>query len=275
MASGSTGRIDGAEAMSSASERIGPGGWLAIGLRLSLMLALLLACLPFHYLWRLLGLRRVWPRLFLAGLGTIAGLEITVHGRHHKGTLLLANHVSWLDIPAIAAASGSAFVGHDGLTQIPLVRRLCAMNDTVFIARHRRASVAGQAAEIRQALDDTGALTLFPEGTTSDGTGLLPFKSALLSAVEPLPAGVTVQPVLLAYADAPAIAWVGEEHGLANFLRINARWRPVRLAVHFLKPLEGEALASRKTMAAAAQAAIARAMGQGHDPALQMQRVLP
>jgi lyso-ornithine lipid O-acyltransferase len=239
---------------------ISPAGWCFVALRLVLMVALLLTCLPFHALWLLLGRRRLWPRLFLAGIGTIAGLQVTVHGRHHKGTLLLPNHVSWLDVPAIAAASGSAFVGHDGLAEVPLIRRLCAMNDTVFIARHRRASVGGQIAEIRQALDDTGALTLFPEGTTSDGTGLLPFKSALLSAVEPLPAGVTVQPVLLAYADVADIAWIGDEHGLANFLRIIARWQPIRLSVHFLKPLEGEALANRKAMAAAAQAAIARAM---------------
>jgi 1-acyl-sn-glycerol-3-phosphate acyltransferase len=254
--------------MSSPSHRISPAGWLAIALRLALMLVLLLVCLPFHLLWLLLGRRRLWPRLFLAGVGTIAGLQVTVHGRHRKGTLLLANHVSWLDVPAIAAASGSAFVGHDGLAEVPLIRSLCAMNDTVFIARHRRASVAGQVEEIRRALDDTGALTLFPEGTTSDGTGLLPFKSALLSAVEPLPEGVTVQPVLLAYADAPEVAWVGDEQGLANFLRINARWRPVRLAVHFLKPLDGNALVNRKTMAAAAQAAIGSELARLRRPRL-------
>lgn len=246
--------------MTQLPKRIGPIGWLTIILRIALMLALLLIGLPFHYLWQVLGLNRFWPRVFLAGVGVIAGLRITVRGRHRKGTLLLANHVSWLDVPAIAAASGSAFVAHDGLAAIPLLHQLCVMNDTVFIARHRRASVAGQASEIRQALDDTGALTLFPEGTTSDGTGLLPFKSALLAAVEPLPAGVAVQPVLLDYDDVAEIAWVGEEHGLANFLRINARWRPVRLHVHFLEPLAGEALANRKTMAAAAQAALTKAM---------------
>ena len=74
---------------------------------------------------------------------------------------------------------------------------------------------------------------------------------------------IPVQPVLLDYADAPDIAWVGEEHGLDNFKRILARARPLRLTIRFLPPLEGEALTNRKTMAAAAREAIFGAMADG------------
>ncbi len=245
------------------SSRISPLGWLLIAIRLLLMLALLLICVPLFYLWRMLGLRRFWPRVFLGGVGLISGLVITIQGRPAKGALLLSNHVSWLDIPAIAWASGSAFVGHDGLSAIPLLKTLCAMNDTVFIARHDRTSVADQVAQLREAIAETGALTFFPEGTTSDGTGLLPFKSSLLSAVETLPDTVPVQPLLLAYEDAAHIAWVGDEHGLDNFRRILARLRPLRLTICFLPVLTGDELANRKTMAAAARRAIAAAMA-GH-----------
>jgi 1-acyl-sn-glycerol-3-phosphate acyltransferase len=244
------------------SDRIAPLAWLLVGIRIALMVLLLLACLPFYYLWRLLGLPRLWPRVFLAGVGWIAGVRVTVLGRHRKGALLLANHVSWLDIPAIARATGTAFVGHDGLSAVPLIRHLCAMNDTVFIARHDKASVARQVEQVRFAIADTSALTIFPEGTTSDGTCLLPFKSSLLSAADALPEGVAVQPAYLEYEDAPAIAWVGEEHGLDNFLRILARVKPLGLRLHFLTPLEGEELTSRKTIAAAAQQAIERAMAR-------------
>ncbi len=181
-------------------------------------------------------------------------------GKPHRHALLISNHVSWLDIPAIAWAAGSAFVGHSGLASITLLRHLCAMNDTVFVARHDRASVANQIEQVREAIADTGALTIFPEGTTSDGTSLLPFKSALLSAAYPLPEGTAVQPVLLEYADAPDIAWVGDEHGLDNFKRILARLRRVKLTVHFLPELQGEQLADRKAMTAAAQAAIQAAL---------------
>ena len=243
--------------------RTGAFGGLLIAIRVISMIALLLACLPLYYLWRLLRRRRFWPRVFLAGIGMIAGLNLSVRGRPRRGALFLANHVSWLDIPAIATGSGTAFVAHDGLAANPLLRRLCAMNDTVFVARHRRTSVARQVEELRHALDDTGALTLFPEGTTGNGITLLPFKSALLSAIEPLPPGSVVQPVLLAYDKAEEIAWLGDEPGLRNACRILARWRPVHATLHFLEPREGAALENRKTIAAAAQAAINNAMQDG------------
>ncbi len=240
--------------------RIKPLGWLLIAVRLVLMVALLLACLPLHGLWKLLRLDRFWPRVFLTGIGAICGLHIERRGRPIPGALLISNHVSWLDIPALAQTAGSAFVAHDGLSAFPLLKFLCRLNETVFVARHDRASIARQVEDVRHAIDHRGTLTLFAEGTTSDGTGLLPFKSALFSAVSPLPEGVAVQPVLLAYDEVPGIAWVGEEHGLDNFKRILARLRPLRLTVHFLPPLQGEQLASRKSMAAAAQEAVGRAM---------------
>lgn len=243
-------------------QRLSPFAWPLIALRILLMAGLLIVLLPLHGLWKLLGLDRFWPRMFLAGVSAIAGLRIERHGRAAPGALLVANHVSWLDIPALGASAGSAFVGHDGLASLPLLKFLCRLNETVFVARHDRASIGAQVGDVRAAIDNGGTLTLFAEGTTSDGTGLLPFKSALFSAVVPLPEGTAVQPVLLAYDEAENIAWVGDDHGLDNFLRIMARLRPVRLVVHFLDPLEGPALADRKAMAAAAQAAIARAMGQ-------------
>lgn len=240
--------------------RIALLGWVLITFRLALMVLLLLVCAPLHFVWRAVGAGRWWPRVFLAGIGAVAGLHVRIEGRRVKGALLLSNHVSWLDIPALAHVSGTAFVAHDGLTAFPLLKWLCEMNETVFIARHRRGSVADQVQQVREAMDQNGSLTLFPEGTTSDGTSLLPFKSSLLSALEPLPDGLVVQPVVLAYEDVQTIAWVGEEHGLDNFKRILARLHPVRLTVRFLPPLGHTDLADRKAVAAAAQRAVASAM---------------
>lgn len=238
--------------------RIRPLGWALIALRLLAMMVLLLVCLPLHLVWRLFGLGRWWPRAFLAGIGLIAGLHVRVDGRPSRGALFLANHVSWLDIPALAQVNGSAFVAHDGLSAFPFLKWLCDMNDTVYIARLRRHSVAEQVEQVRAAMSERGVLTLFPEGTTSEGTGLLPFKSALLSALDPLPAGLVVQPVGLLYDDAKDIAWVGEEHGLDNFKRILARLRPIGLTIRFLPPLSGDELGNRKAVAAAAQSAVGR-----------------
>ncbi len=174
---------------------------------------------------------------------------------------MLANHVSWIDVAALAGATGTAFVAHDGLASLPLLKWLCEMNDTVFVARHDRASIGTQIAALRKALAEKGTLTVFPEGTTSDGTALLPFKSALLAAIDPLAQGITVQPVWFDYgALTTAIAWVGAEPGVTNFKRILARAGPLELTIHFLEPLRAEALANRKTMTTAAHQAIAQAM---------------
>jgi len=200
------------------------------------------------------------PRIFMASISRILGLRITVKGRRvGKGAFLLPNHVSWLDIPALAGITGTAFVAHDGLAAYGLLRLLCGMNDTVFIARHDRASVASQVEQVREAIRETGSLTVFPEGTTGDGIDLLPFKSSLLSAITPVPEDVSVQAVWLDYGpDADEIAWVGDEPGHGNFLRIAARTRRVMLTVHFLPPLQHDELRDRKTIAAAARDAIVR-----------------
>src|SRR5690606_18565855 len=107
-------------------------------------------------------------------------------------------------------------------------------------------------------------LTIFPEGTTSDGESLLPFKSSLLSAAESLPEGTVIQPVLPAYEEARDSAWTGGEHGVANFLQIAARVRPIRLTLWFLPPLAGAECENRKAIAGAAQRSIEAALHAAH-----------
>ncbi|MDE2403980.1 MAG: 1-acyl-sn-glycerol-3-phosphate acyltransferase [Sphingomonadales bacterium] len=238
---------------------------LRLGARLlALLLALLTLLTPTLLARALRRPHNPWPRRFLALAARVLGIRVRLVGTRAPGTvLILANHVSWIDILAIGG-TGSAFVGHDGLAVVPLVRWLARLNDTVFIARHDRAGVAAQVAQLRDALAEMGTVSLFPEGTTGDGVALLPFKSSLLGALEPLPEGVVIQPVWLDYGTAvPGVAWVGAEPGVANFRRIAARARPVDVRVHFLPPLAGEALAHRKAITAAARSAIAAAMAAG------------
>lgn len=198
------------------------------------------------------------PPLFLKTMGAMAGLRVRTEGAALPGALLLANHVSWLDILALAGTSRAIFVAHSGLSLHGGLRWLCEQNDTVFIMREKRGSVAAQVEQVRSALGER-PVTIFPEGTTNDGTRLLPFKSSLLSAVEPLAGVVPIQPVALDYADAPEIAWFEGEPGMANVRRILSR-RRVDLTIRFLAPLAGDELANRKTMTAAAQEAIGRAL---------------
>jgi 1-acyl-sn-glycerol-3-phosphate acyltransferase len=231
--------------------------WLLVWARVALMLAWTALVVPVHVAFRLARQPHLVPPTYLAGIGWIAGLRFSVQGKPRKHALLLANHLSWLDIMALSAAARPVFVGHSGLAGSPALKWLCEQNGTIFIDRHRRHTVAEQVAQVREALGER-RLTIFPEGTTNNGHALLPFKSALLSAVGQLPAGVPVQPVALAYDDAPEIAWIGAEPGLANAFKILARTHRVHLTVRFLPPLSGAALADRKAMAAAARAAIAR-----------------
>lgn len=235
-----------------------------VAVRLAGLLAMLLICAPLHYVFAPFTARNPVPRWFLRSVAAIAGVRVRLRGeRPARRSFLIANHVSWIDIPALAGATGSAFVAHDGLAQIGPLRWLCSLNDTVFVARHERRSVAAQVEQVRTALRETGALTIFAEGTTSDGTGTLPFKSSLLSAMEGDADTIPVQPVWLDYgAETREIAWVGEEPGLDNALRILARLRPVDLTIHFLPPLGPEDRADRKRMASAARAAIDEALAR-------------
>ena len=213
-----------------------------------------------HWIFTLFGGKHIVPPFLLRILGWISGLRIRVVGKPLPHALLLGNHVTWLDIFAMAGVSKTAFVAQSGLADHPFLEWACLQNDTLFITRDRRQTVATQ---VEQVLEKLGhrRLTIFPESTTNDGISLLPFRSSLLSAVERLPKDIAVQPFALDFEDAPQIAWFGEEPGMDNFFKIMARTKPIYLTIRFLEPLQGEELTNRKTMAAAAQEKVERALG--------------
>jgi len=243
--------------------------WPLIAIRITMLALTLTVCLPLYYLCACFTRRNPVPRLFLTLVTSIVGVRWrTIGERPAQSSFILANHVSWIDIPAIAAATGSAFVAHDGLADFAPLRWLCSLNDTVFVARHDRRSVAAQVGKVREALRDVGTLTVFPEGTTSDGSRLLAFKSSLLSALEADADHVPVQPLWLEYADVQDIAWAGAEPGIDNALKILGRLRRVRLTLHVLPQLRAEQRANRKTIAAAAAEAIGSAMNAAQRVAL-------
>ncbi len=258
-----------------AGSKFSAAGRLRIVLRVAALTLWLSVCLPFALIIRPIAPHNPVPRLFLAGAARVLGIVIEVQGRPIRGrAVLLANHVSWLDIPALAAISGTAFVAHSGLAQNIVLRTLCRLNNTVFVAREDRRSVTRQIAEVREAIEESGLLTIFPEGGTGAGDSILPFKSSLLSALEPMPPGVEVRPVWLDYGrDTSQIAWIGDESGLDNFLNIAARKAPLRLSIHPLPPLGQTDLVDRKTIAAAARATIMLRMEAVRRDEVRNQRV--
>jgi len=226
------------------------------------IVTILIPLVALHYLWRTWGLLSPWPRRFLGWTGWIAGARTEVLGTPvRRDVVFISNHVSWIDILVIAGASGSAFVAKAEIRAAPVVGWLSTLNRTVFVARDDRNGVGEQIDRLRVALADTWAVTIFPEGTTDDGRSLLPFKSSLLKILEPPPTGVVVQPLLLDYgAVGPEIAWLGNESGQHNALRVLARPGSFRVGVTFLNPFDPALPGGRKAIAAEARSRIGAAL---------------
>lgn len=242
-------------------------GHLRIAVRLSGILFVLFVCLIPHGLWRALRQSSPWPRLFLGTVARIAGARVKRIGTHvRRDVVYLSNHVSWVDILAIAGATGSAFVAKAEVKHAPVVGWLADLNRTVYVDREDRGGVAAQIDRLREALEDTWSVTIFPEGTTNDGVSLLPFKSSLLKILEPAPDGVAVQPIFLDYGPdvGPDIGWLGVESGQDNAMRVLARRGSFRVEMHFLEPFSPVHHAGRKVIAAEARARIAAALERVH-----------
>lgn len=241
---------------------ISPAGWIRIGLRALALVALLAAFVPLHYLYRLFAYGSPFPMLFLRYAARVCGARVEVIGTHLKrDVFFVANHISWVDILALAGASGTAFVAKAELRQSPVVGWLASLNRTVFVKREHRMGVAEQINALKEALVDNWSVTVFPEGTTTDGQSLLPFKTSMLSVLEPPPPGVLVQPVILDYGTvAEWIGWIGEESGLNNAKRVMARRGTFRLRLHFLEPFSPEDFRGRKAISLEARRRIEDAL---------------
>jgi 1-acyl-sn-glycerol-3-phosphate acyltransferase len=225
---------------------------------------LFIACLPPHLVARRGGRLSPWPRRFLRGAARIAGLRVAVEGHPlAPHSLLLANHSSWLDILVLGGATGTRFVSKAEIERVPLIGWLSDQNRTLYIERAERGDAHGQVRRIAAALAEPLPLAIFPEGTTGNGRTLLPFRSTLLHAVAPPPAGTSIRPVAIDYRDSvDAVAWHGGEPGLANALRVLGLKGRRRVTVRLLEPLPPTT--NRKALAQHAHAAISSAIFEGN-----------
>lgn len=232
---------------------------IVAGLRITALGLLLAVCVVPHLIARLIG-RSPIPPLFLAAAARICGARVTtVGGRLAAHTLLIANHVSWLDILVLAGETRTRFVSKAEVRNHPLIRWLADQNATLYIERADRRAVQSQAAAVALALTDDRPLALFPEGTTGDGRTLLPFRPSLLAAVAPAPPNTHVRPVAIDYgAMRAALGWTDGESGKSNALRLLGRRGSFAVTVHLLPPLAPSD--DRKLLAATAQTAIAAAL---------------
>lgn len=230
--------------------------------RLLVVASSLVAGVTLHNIWRLFGQTSPWPRLFLLSVSWTSGIATATTGnRIRSNVFYAANHHSWIDIPVMSGVTGCTFVANDGIESWPLIGWLCKINNTIFVSRENKLSVGDQIDDLRTAMTGDQPVTIFPEGTTSDGSGLLPFKASLFAALVPPPAGMMVQPVFLTYGrHTGRVAWVGEEKVTENFWRLLSNLKPITATLHFLEPFDPAQYPDRKAISAEVRERIGIAM---------------
>ncbi|MEP0944820.1 MAG: lysophospholipid acyltransferase family protein [Rhizobiaceae bacterium] len=193
----------------------------------------LLALLPLQFLALLLD-RLGWsapaqyiPMYFHRALLAIVGIRLHLEGKlpPDRPLLLVANHVSWLDIVVFGAVGRVSFVAKAEMSQWPIFGTLAKLQRTVFVRREERRNSHHQANEVADRLTAREIMVLFPEGTTTDGNLLAPFKTSLFEAAKialkqsPVETAL-VQPASIQYthlhglplcrAERPHVTWPGE-----------------------------------------------------------------
>jgi 1-acyl-sn-glycerol-3-phosphate acyltransferase len=198
----------------------------------------------------------------------IMGISYQAHGKPMLGNgVMVANHSSWLDIFALNAAAPLYFVSKAEVAAWPGIGWLARATGTVFIERDRRkAREHTQLFEAR--LLDGHRLLFFPEGTSTDGMQVLPFKSTLYGAFfsEDLRNDISVQPVSVVY-HAPTgeetryYGWWGDMAFGPHLLRTLARGRQGRVEIMYHAPIPVADTADRKTLAQRSETLVR----QGHE----------
>ena len=237
---------------------------LAIG-KLVLFFLVTVFLLPLYFLGKLIKLvfvsnfleviiKSSWSRLGLR----FCNIEVEVHGIIDlRADGFACNHVSWLDILAIQSIADVAFVAKSEVKAWPLFGFLAKIADTVFIDR-RVMAAKGQQADLLKSLSWGKKLFFFPEGTSTDGSHVLPFKSSIFEVFITLNkvdgTGALVQPVILKYhhsdTGSPMIfGWWGDMSLLPHIIDVLANAKSGKITVTFEETLDARKIGNRKKLA--------------------------
>lgn len=238
---------------------------------------LTLALLPLQLLAVALrsDMQRTIPTFYHRLLCRLIGVRIREVGERAADTplLILANHVSWLDICVVSAIAPTAFVAKSEVARWPLIGWLARLQNTIFVDRTQPRHAGLQSQSIATRLCDGDAVLLFAEGTSGDGLRVLPFRSALLGAVQHAltqsthNAAIAVQPLSIAYvgigglpiarAMRDRVAWYGDA-GLASHLLGVLASGAIDVTVSWGEPRACKADLDRKAVAREAEATVRR-----------------
>ena len=225
--------------------------------------------------------RALWLHRLCRRAVRIFGVEVQVGGPFPERGVLIANHLSYLDIVVVASIHPCVFVSKVEIRSWPLLGWMTTMAGTVYVARGRGNSARQAGSEMRVAAEEGLPVVFFPEGTTSNGESLLKFHSGLLS--EALAAGQPITAAYLQYSLAAnnggrrasdAVAYWGEQPMLPHvfgFLSLRGVRADVTIASEPIRFAEG--VASRKLAAVEARRAVCQLRDTGSARAEEMQPI--
>ena len=230
------------------------GGLLAAHIVLGTMLAVLLGR-------RLLGAGFAlwWNRVAAA----ILSLRVRRKGRPLAvPALYVANHVSWIEVVALGSIIPASFVAKDDLARWPLIGRMAAAAGTLFLRRGSPQAAARTVAAAADRLTEGGNVVVFPEGTSTSGEDVLPFRTSLFEAAAAL--GCDVQPVSVFYprinGSRPVAPFISDDTFLSHLLRVLAE-PEIIVEMSFTPRFSGRGR-TRAELAAAAHAAVAAGLAR-------------
>ena len=246
---------------------------------LAVFIAITLPLMLVQYVlvWLKLPQARTLPRFYHKLVCRVIGVRVHVRGRvdSDKPALLVANHISWLDMPVLSTVAPVCFVAREDVRKWPFFGQLAELQRSVFIDRNRRSLAKHQAGEIARRLAKGDNIVLFAEGTSSDGNRVLPFRSSLFSAASFEPAAANdnggpvavVQTVAIAYThlhglpilrhERPLVAWYGEMDMLNHVWNV-LKSGPLDVTISIGEPIPLASLPGRKELAAFSEARVRR-----------------
>ncbi len=127
--------------------------------------------------------RAVWQQRFATRLLKVMGLSVDVQGQPEEGGFIAANHQGYMDILVMASLAPQVFLSRKDVGDWPFIGRFVKMAGTLFIDRSRRSEVSNQEDGFAKAIENKVGMTVYLEGTSTDGSKVLPFKSSLLQPV--------------------------------------------------------------------------------------------
>lgn len=254
-----------------------------------ILVVVALLLLPFQVAGILLNnrLQRIVPILFHRTACALIGVRINQVGERTRETpvLILSNHASWLDIIVLGAVAPVVFVAKSEVANWPVFGWLAKLQRTIFVERERRHKTGDAARAMGDKLLGGDVVVLFPEGTSSDGIRILPFRSALIGAVHHTIGDqthhdrVTVQPVSIAYVSyggvpvgralRDKVAWYGETELVPHLMNVLSSGA-VDVTVSWGDAVAYGMKADRKQIARDAEAAVRRMTARAlRSPAAQ------